>query len=150
MKMTIKCGNKNNKKKCYVHITYINTIFKILPPLFWKTSTFSPFRVPSPHVKTTPLIPPLHINTTFKTPQIHLQVYKWNSVQLWRDSKFCFAFSKPKLAFVHYWSDQPHAKSKLEETEWNSSLVGKMRSGARVVQAPLPLLLAVIVNIRVA
>lgn len=33
--------------------------------------------------------------------------------------------SKPKLVFVHYWSDQPHAKSERKETEWNSSLVEK-------------------------
>ncbi len=31
MKMTIKGGIK---KTGYIHITYINTIFKILPPLF--------------------------------------------------------------------------------------------------------------------
>ncbi len=128
MKMTIKGGIK---KTGYIHITYINTIFKILPPLFWETSTLSPhFESPSPHVKTTWIISPLHINTTFKTPQIHLQLYKWRSVQLWSDGKFRSAFSKPKLAFVHYWSDQPHAKSERKETEWNSSLVGKTRSGA--------------------
>lgn len=46
MKMTIKGGNKNKQKKSYVHITYINTIFKILPRYFEKHQPFSPFRVP--------------------------------------------------------------------------------------------------------
>lgn len=45
--MTIRWEKKTKtKRKSYVHITYINTIFKILPHYFEKHQPFSPISSP--------------------------------------------------------------------------------------------------------